>query len=100
MVNTYNIDETAAILGAHKETVRRLAASGQLPGIKIGKRWKFIEQDLVVYIRSKYAPGVTSQGAVHRSEQQWRFTKEIQLGGLASPTKEKEYREALGLAIK
>lgn len=97
---TLNILEAAAFLGAHKETVRRMAASGDIPGVKIGRGWLFLEQDLVMYIRSKYANGVTSQGAVYRSNNKWRFTKEIQLGGLVSPIKEKEYKEVLGLTTK
>ncbi|PWY53896.1 DNA-binding protein [Legionella qingyii] len=98
--NTLNIIEAALFLGAHKETVRRMAVSGDIPGVKIGRGWVFLEEDLVVYIRSKYATSVTSQGAVHRSNNKWRFTKETQLGGLVSPIKEKEYKEALGLPIK
>lgn len=98
-IRTLNILDAANFLGAHKETIRRLAASGELPGVKIGRSWIFIEHDLVMYMRSKYASGVTSQGAVQRSNK-WRCTKETIRGGLVSPIKEKEYREALGLAIK
>jgi hypothetical protein len=71
-----------------------------MPAIKIGKSWRFLQEDLVIYMRSKYARAVTSQGAAHRSNKQWRFTKETRLGGLASPIKEKEYNEALGLPIR
>lgn len=52
-MKTFNITEAAEFLGAHKETVRRLAAKGQLPGVKIGRSWRFIENDLVIYMRSK-----------------------------------------------
>ena len=99
-MKTLNIIQAAQFLGAHKETVRRLVASRQIPGVKIGKRWIFIEQDLVEYVRSKYPDAVTSQGAAHRSNKQWRFTNGTLLGGLASPIKEKEYKEALGLATR
>ncbi|MGC1181333.1 helix-turn-helix domain-containing protein [Legionella sp.] len=100
-MKTLNILETAQFLGAHKETVRRLASSGQIPGVKIGKKWIFIERDLVEYIRSKYSSVVTSQGAaVQRSNKLWRFTSGTLLGGLASPIKEKEYKEALGLMTR
>ena len=98
-MKTFDINQAAEFLGAHKETVRRLVATGKIPGVKVGKGWIFIEQDLVIYIRSKYAGGVTSQGAVTRREQQWRFTKEVRFGGLASPIMDKEYSEALGLPI-
>ncbi len=100
-MKTFNITEAAEFLGAHKETVRRLAAKGQLPGVKIGRSWRFIENDLVIYMRSKYAHAVTSQGAaVDRSKSQWRFTKERTFGGLVSPKMDKEYSEVLGLPVK
>jgi excisionase family DNA binding protein len=98
--NTMNIDQASRFLGAHKETIRRLAAEGILPAVKIGRGWCFIEQDLVLYMRSQYSARVTSQGATKRSKQQWRFTKETKLGGLASHTRDKEYNEALGLRTK
>ena len=97
---TLDILETAKFLGAHKETVRRLAASGALPAVKIGRGWRFLEQDLVLYMRSQYAGRVTSQGADIRSMELWRFTKETRYGGLASAITEKEYNAALGLPTK
>ncbi|MCX7118209.1 MAG: helix-turn-helix domain-containing protein [Legionellales bacterium] len=99
-MNTLNINHAAEFLGAHKETVRRLAANGVIPAVKIGRGWRFLQDDLVIYMRSKYARAVTSQGAVHRSNKPWRFTKETQFGGLALPIKDREYNEALGLTIK
>lgn len=99
-LRTFNILETAKFLGAHKETVRRLVASGVIPGVKIGRGWRFIEQDLVLYMRSQYAGQVTSQGAATRSKEQWRFTKGTKFGGLASATMDKEYNEALGLPTR
>lgn len=99
-MKTLNIEQAAVFLAAHKETVRRLAVCGKIPAAKIGKRWIFLELDLVTYLRSNYPAGVTSQSADQRSNKKWRFTSGTLLGGLASPIKEKEYREALGLAIK
>ncbi len=94
---TLNIIQAAAFLGAHKETIRRRVACGEIPAVKIGRGWRFIEQDLVLYMRSQYSTGVTSQGAIiNRSKEQWRFIKEKQLGGSASPTMDREYSEALG----
>ena len=99
-MKTLNITQAAELLGAHKETVRRLVVIGKIPAVKIGRGWRFIEQDLVIYMRSKYAGGVTSQGAVSRRNKQWRFTKETRYGGLASPIMDKEYSEALGLPVR
>ena len=99
-LRTFDILETAKLLGAHKETVRRLAASGELPAVKIGRGWRFIEQDLALYMRSQYSGRVTSQGAVIGSNETWRFTKGTKFGGLASATMDKEYNEALGLPTR
>ena len=99
-MKTFDINQAAEFLGAHKETVRRLVAIGKIPGVKIGRGWVFIEQDLVIYLRSKYARVVTLQATVHRRNEQWHFTKETKLGGSASLTMDKEYREALALPIK
>ena len=99
-MKTLNIDEAAKFLGAHKETIRRMVVIGDIPGVKVGRSWRFIQDDLVIYMRSKYARIVTSQGAVLRSNEQWRFIRGKQRGGLASPIMDKEYNEALGLPTK
>ncbi len=36
---TYSADETAALLGIHRQTVVRAIARGDLPGHRIGKQW-------------------------------------------------------------
>ena len=100
LTKTMNIIEASQFLGAHKETIRRRVACGEIPAVKIGKGWRFIEHDLVLYMRSQYSTRVTSQGAMNRSKEQWRFIKEKQFGGSASPTMDREYSEALGLPIK
>ena len=100
-MKTFDINQAAEFLGAHKETVRRRVACGEIPAVKIGKGWRFIQQDFVLYMRYQYSNGVTSQGAINnRSKEQWRFIKEKQFGGSVSPTMDKEYSEALGLPIK
>lgn len=40
-MTTVNLEQTAALLGAHPETVRLEAKAGELPGRKVGKRWMF-----------------------------------------------------------
>ena len=97
---TLDLIEAANFLGAHKETVRRLVAKREIPGVKVGRSWRFIEEDLVNYMRNKYAAPDASQGAINRSSNKWRFTKEVKLGGSASRTMDKEYKEVLGLQTK
>ena len=45
-----NTQETAAFLGVHVETVRRLARSGALPSFKVGKGWRFRRDALLQWI--------------------------------------------------
>jgi excisionase family DNA binding protein len=94
-MKTFNIQQAAEFLGAHKETVRRMAVNKQIPGVKIGRSWLFIEQDLVMHIRNKYSSRDASQGDHRRIK--WHSTKETEYGGLISVTKEKEYAKVLGL---
>ncbi|HAT9646611.1 TPA: helix-turn-helix domain-containing protein [Legionella pneumophila] len=96
-MKTMNILQASQFLGVHKESLRRMAVNGQLPGVKIGRRWIFIEQDLVMHIRNKYSTCDASQGAYVRSNKEWHSTKEMEFGGLISGTKEKEYAKVLGL---
>ncbi|RUR24233.1 helix-turn-helix domain-containing protein [Legionella qingyii] len=94
---TLNITEAATFLGAHQETVRRMAANGLIPAAKIGRSWRFIEQDLVMYIRNKYSTCDASQGVNRRSIDTWHSTKEMESGGQTFSTKESAYAKALGL---
>lgn len=99
-MQTFSLEQAAEFLGIHKETLRRRAAEGRLPGAKVGKSWRFLEDDLVTYLRSLY-PTQASQGVMnHRSKTLWHSTKETKSIGLVSPTMEREYKEALGLATK
>src|SRR5690606_7200884 len=44
-------------LHIHPQTLREKAIKGEVPGCKIGKRWVFVEEDLVTCIRSHYPKG-------------------------------------------
>ena len=96
-LKTLNILEAAQFLGAHKETIRRMAASGEIPGVKIGRGWRFIENDLANHMRSQYGTMLELSVTNSRSKPKWQLQKETTSGGLTSPTKEKEYAKALGL---
>lgn len=54
-MKTLDLQEAAAFLKMNKEELRKKAKSGRIPGAKGGKRWVFIEDDLVAYLRSRYA---------------------------------------------
>lgn len=47
-----NADEAAKILGIHEKTVRQMARAGELPGMKLGREWKFRASALDRWINS------------------------------------------------
>ena len=58
------IDEVATYLKAGKRTVYRLAASGKLPGFKLGGTWRFRRGDLDQWIARRISKAVDdSEGA-------------------------------------
>ena len=53
-MRTFNLAEAAGFLHIHKEELRVRAKRGIVPGARVGRRWVFLEQDLVEYLRSLY----------------------------------------------
>ena len=53
---TVELVPAAKLLGMHPETLKKLAVSGEVPGAKLGRRWVFVEADLLTHIRANYAP--------------------------------------------
>jgi excisionase family DNA binding protein len=45
--HVFNAQEAASFLGAHVETVRRLARRDELPAFKVGKDWRFRREALL-----------------------------------------------------
>jgi excisionase family DNA binding protein len=49
--------EAAARLGVSPQTVKRMAQRGELPAVKVGKRYKFRPVDLAAYLdRARVKP--------------------------------------------
>lgn len=46
-------DEVAKILRIHRRTVIRLATQGEIPGFKVGEKWRFMKEDLESYIQAQ-----------------------------------------------
>ncbi|WP_098550106.1 helix-turn-helix domain-containing protein [Burkholderia sp. JKS000303] len=57
-MNTIDLLQAAALLGAHPETVRIKAKAGELPGKKVGKRWMFSTIALERYLAGEWIPRV------------------------------------------
>jgi excisionase family DNA binding protein len=54
---TIGIDEASEFLGFHnKERFRQKVKEGKIPGVKPGREWRFLVEDLVDYMRQNYTP--------------------------------------------
>ncbi|WP_248298541.1 DNA-binding protein [Legionella pneumophila] len=74
-----------------------MVARRELPGTKVGRRWIFIEQDLVMHLRNNYSIADASQGDHYRSNKKWHSKEKTVFGGSTSLTLEKEYEKVLKL---
>jgi excisionase family DNA binding protein len=45
------VDEVAAMMRLHKDSIRRQLRRGELPGVRIGKRWWVYRADLEARLR-------------------------------------------------
>jgi excisionase family DNA binding protein len=52
-----NAQEAAKLLGAHVETIRRMARKGKIPAFKVGKDWRFRQTSLLNW--SETNPGIS-----------------------------------------
>ena len=52
-VRTFDLKQAADFLKVSPCTAQEMAASGELPGAKIGRAWVFLEEDLVNWLREQ-----------------------------------------------
>lgn len=52
-VGTFDLEQAACFLNVSPSTAQEMAASGELPGAKIGRAWVFLEEDLVDWLREQ-----------------------------------------------
>jgi excisionase family DNA binding protein len=97
-METLTLEQAAEILHMHKVTVRNKARSGEIPAAKIGKRWLFLEIDLVNWLRLQYVAQAL-QGDKPNEEKLCHSSsvKIVLNGGLSLPSTDDEYRKVLGL---
>src|SRR5450759_1086277 len=99
-MTTLTLLQAAEFLHLHPVTLQRMAKRGEVPAAKLGRRWIFLEIDLVACLRAQYPPRVM-QGE-HEELQLCRSTnaKILPSTGSSYTTAERSYREALGLQIR
>jgi excisionase family DNA binding protein len=100
-MGTLTLQEAAAFLKIHPVTLLGKAHEGSIPGAKIGRRWVFIELDLLEYIRSQYRrralQGEHKENSLcHSSNARIHPTG----GSRSRPATDDLYSKALGLPTK
>ncbi|WP_346350988.1 helix-turn-helix domain-containing protein [Oceanimonas sp. AH20CE76] len=55
------IKEVADYLKVNERTIYRLAASGELPGFKVGNSWRFKQSELEQYIAAQHNRASTTE---------------------------------------
>jgi excisionase family DNA binding protein len=61
----------ASLLGVHPNTVRTHVTRGELPGTKVGHSWRFLETDLVAWIRQGYSVAARLEVGAQNKEALW-----------------------------
>jgi excisionase family DNA binding protein len=92
--------EAAVFLNMTPDGLRKKVITGTIPGAKVGKRWCFLKNDLVEYLRSLYPNNAKASWGVRHRRKIWHSTKEVTRGGSQLVSKEREYRKVVGLPIK
>lgn len=94
------LEQAATFLHLHPVTLQRKAQRGEIPAAKLGRRWIFLEIDLMACIRAQYLSRVM-QGA-HEEVILCRSTNAKILPSIGSSytTAERSYKEALGLPTR
>ena len=94
-MKTLNLEDAAKLLIIHPVTLQARINSGAIPAVKIGKRWVFIEEDLLQWIRSQYT--INRQDV---SKEAVCYSKEKIHGITSSPARDLLYTDLLKPATK
>lgn len=101
-MKTLTLQEAAHFLHMHPEVLRREAKAQRIPGIKIGKKWLFIDIDLVEFMRTLYADHWQALRVTVRKEvTNCHSQNAVMSGGSTSLLQmDNEYSDLLGLVKK
>jgi len=96
-MKTLNLVEAAQFLHVHQTTLQKRARDGDIPGVKIGRAWVFVDVDLLDYLRSQYRRRALQGDAKEVMKCHSTNAKIVPIGGLNSMLTDDEYRKALEL---
>ena len=100
-MRTLDLQQAAQLLRINAEELRQRAKAGAIPGAKVGRRWIFVEDDLVEHVRSLYASPRQALQVTLRKEPECHSANAVVSGAstLLLPAGS-EYAERLGLPTK
>lgn len=98
-MSTLTLQEAAALLKLHPVTLREKASAGEIPGAKLGRRWVFVEVDLVEHIRAQYRLRALQGEQTEKSVCHSSNARTHHFGGSRSASKDDAYSKALALPI-
>jgi excisionase family DNA binding protein len=96
-MRTLTLDQAAEFLHIHPITLLRMAQSGQVPAVKPGKRWVFIDLDLADWLRAQYSARA-SEGGLRKERKKICHSSDAKtplFGGLISPSTGNAYSALL-----
>lgn len=97
-MKTLDLESAASFLHMSPSALRHKAKSGQIKAAKPGKRWVFLETDLVNHLKSLYQKPVEAHLISIKENALCQSTDVAKHGGLTSPHQmDKEYADLLGL---
>lgn len=97
-METFDLHEAAHYLRMSPAVLRRKARAGLVRAAKPGKRWVFLEDDLVAFLRTLYAGAEQAPHGGCEEKTLWHFTNAATPGGSASPSRmDRQYADLLEL---
>jgi len=95
-METLNINEASELLKLHPSTVLAKARSGEIPAAKPGKRWVFIDIDLIDWLRKQYTSNRQEVSAINNGERTCSLKERKVTTGISSlQSKVKQYTDLL-----
>lgn len=71
------LKQVADLLKVHPNTVRTHAIRGTIPAAKVGRDWRFLEEDLVAWIRDRYPEGYRRAPRAHADHMEGESARAI-----------------------
>ena len=92
-LSVLTLEQAAEFLHLHPVTLQRKARRGEVPASKPGKRWVFLEIDLVAFLRAQYSSRVMQgvhKEVIYVALQTQRF---FRLVGQATPQRKNRIKK-------